>query len=271
MRRSPARPTALDVLRRGALGLLPIALFVGVWWLVAELGIWEEIVVPHPATVCDAFVESVTVHDGRTGLQGAYLWEHLWASLRRIMLGTGWAVVVGVPLGLLIATVRPAAVVLEPYINFVRSLPPLAYFSVLILWFGIEDTSKIWLLFLTALGPIAVATIAGARSVKVDQVNAARALGAGRVQVVVHTVLPSVLPELVTGLRLALGFAWTTIVAAETVDGLPGIGGLAWATRRQQRIDVAILCVVVIGATALILDRLIRAVDRVLVPWRGQA
>jgi taurine transport system permease protein len=266
----------LSILRRLALGLLPIGIFLGAWSLVSALGIWDEIIVPRPSTVWDAFIESVTTRtlpSGRVerGLQDAFLWEHLWASLRRILIGTGWAMVVGIPLGLLIATWRPAAIVLEPYVNFIRSLPPLAYFSVLLLWFGIEDTSKIWLLFLTALGPIAVAVIAGARSVRGDQVNAARALGAGRLQVVVHTVLPSVLPELVTGLRLALGFAWTTIVAAETVDGLPGIGGLAWTTRKQQRIEVAVLCVIVIGATALILDRLIRVVDRVLVPWRGQA
>lgn len=261
----------MSVLRRLGSGLLPIVLFLAVWWLVTELEIWDELIVPRPSTVWEAFIDSVTVHDGRTGLADYYLWDHLWASLRRILLGTGWALVVGIPLGLLIATVRPAAVILEPYVNFIRSLPPLAYFSVLLLWFGIEDTSKVWLLFLTAIGPVAVAVIAGARSVRRDQVNAARALGANRLQVVVHTVVPSVLPELVTGLRLALGFAWTTIVAAETVDGNPGIGGLAWASRKQQRIEIAFLCVFVIGATALILDRLIRVVDRVLVPWRGQA
>jgi taurine transport system permease protein len=253
------------------LGLLPIALFLGVWSLVSALGIWDEVFVPRPAAVWDRFVESVTIHDGRRGLSDHYLWEHLWASLRRILTGVGWAVVVGVPLGLLIATVRPVAVLLEPYVNFIRSLPPLAYFSLLIIWFGIEDTSKIWLLFLAAVAPIAVAVSTGARSVRRDQVHAARSLGASRTQVVVHTVLPSVLPDLMTGIRLAVGFAWTTIVAAETVDGIPGIGGLAWSTKKFQQTDVAVLCVLVIGATALVLDHLIRVVDRALVPWRGQA
>lgn len=254
-----------------ARGVLPIALFLAVWWLVSALEIWDELFVPRPASVWDRLVESVTIHDGRRGLSDHYLWEHLWASLRRILTGVGWAVVVGVPLGLLIATVRPIAVLLEPYVNFIRALPPLGYFSLLIIWFGIEDTSKNWLLFLAAVAPITVAVATGARSVRRDQVHAARSLGAGRFQVVAHTVLPSVLPDLMTGLRIAVGFAWTTIVAAETVDGIPGIGGLAWSTRKFQQTDVAVLCVLVIGATALVLDHLIRVVDRALVPWRGQA
>lgn len=263
--------TVRHLTRRVLLALLPIALFLGLWTLVSALGIWDEVFVPRPAAVWDRFVESVTVHDGRRGLSDHYLWEHLWASLRRILTGVGWAIVVGVPLGLLIATVKPFAAVVEPFVDFVRSLPPLAYFSLLIIWFGIEDTSKIWLLFLAAVAPIAVAVAAGARSVKADQVNAARSLGANRVQVVLHTVLPSVAPDLSLGIRLAVGFAWTTIVAAETVDGIPGIGGLAWSTKKFQQTDVAVLCALVIGATALLLDRLLRAADRALVPWRGKA
>ena len=81
---------------------------------------------------------------------------------------------------------------------------------------------------------------------------------------------PSVLPEVFTGTRLAIGFAWTTIVAAETVDGLPGIGGLAWTTKKFQQTDVAVLCIVVIGLTALLLDQAVKAVERGVVPWRGK-
>ena len=86
-----------------------------------------------------------------------------------------------------------------------------------------------------------------------------------------HTVVPSALPDILTGVRLALGFAWTTIVAAETSNGLPGIGGLAWATKKELRSDVAILCVIVIGLTALTLDHVVRLVERRLVPWKDRA
>ena len=256
---------------RSAQILLPIVLFGAVWWLVTELQIWEEVFVPRPAAVWDRFIQSVTTHDGNRGLSDYFLWEHLWASLWRIIQGIGWALVVGVPLGLALATVRPFAVVVEPYVNFVRALPPLAYFSLLIIWFGIEDTSKIWLLFLAAVAPITLSVIAGVRGVRQDALDAARSMGASRRQVALHVQLPAALPELVVGLRLAIGFAFTTIVAAETANGIPGIGGLAWSTKKFQQTDVAVLCILVIGLTAILLDHLVQVFDRAFVPWRGKA
>ena len=183
----------------------------------------------------------------------------------------GWGILFGVPLGLLLASVRPVRIVLEPYVSFLRSLPPLAYFSLLIIWFGIDDSSKVWLLFLTAFPPITLATMAGVERVRPEFLEAARALGASRVQLVRFTVLPSILPDILTGIRLALGFAWTTIVAAETANGIPGIGGLAWATKKELRSDVAILCVIVIGLTALALDHVVRTIERRVAPWKGRA
>lgn len=255
---------------RTALRILILAAFVGLWWFVVRLGLWSELILPSPAAVWDAFVESVTVHDGRKGIAGYYLWEHLWASLWRIARGLFWGIVVGIPLGVALATITPFRFVVEPFVNFVRSLPPLAYFSLLLIWFGIDDTSKVWLLFLAAFAPIAIATMAGVESVSSERIDAARSLGANRLQVVVHTVLPASLPDVFTGIRLALGFAWTTIVAAETANGIPGIGGLAWATKRMLRTDVAILCVLVIGITAVLLDLAIRGIERLVVPWKGR-
>jgi taurine transport system permease protein len=162
-------------------------------------------------------------------------------------------------------------VVVEPYVNFIRALPPLAYFSLLIIWFGIEDASKVWLLFLASFAPIALSVVSGVQTIRRDRIDAAQALGASRLQIVRHVTLPSVLPELFTGIRLSLGFAWTTIVAAETVDGIPGIGGLAWSTKKFQQTDVAVLCIVVIGITALLLDGAIKAAERRAVPWKGKA
>lgn len=268
--RRPRRPSAGFARRSGA-RLLSLAVLLGVWWLVTELQVWSELFVPRPTAVWDRFVDGITVHDGQKGLSGYYLWEHLGASLRRIGIGVGLAIVVGVPLGLLIATVRAVQVVVEPYVNFIRALPPLAYFSLLIIWFGIEDASKIWLLFLASFAPIALSVVSGVQTIRRDRIDAAQALGASRLQVIRHVTLPSVLPELFTGIRLSLGFAWTTIVAAETVDGIPGIGGLAWSTKKFQQTDVAVLCIIVIGITALLLDGAIKSAERRAVPWKGKA
>ncbi len=260
-----------DLGRRAGAGVLSIGLLLGAWWLVAALHVWPELFVPPPSAVWARFVNSVTTHDGQVGLSGHYLWEHVWASLWRLLRGVGLAVVAGVALGLALASLQPLRLIVEPWVTFVRSLPPLAYFSLLIIWFGIEDASKVWLLFLASFPPIALAVLGGVEGIHPDRINGARALGASRIQVVRHVVLPSVLPDLFTGIRLALGFAWTTIVAAETVDGIPGIGGLAWSTKKFQQTDVAVLCIIVIGLTAIATDLLVTAIESRAVPWKGRA
>lgn len=256
---------------RIAIPLLSLAILLALWWLVVELEVWSELFVPSPTRVWERLKEGESTHDGQVGLSGYYLHQHLWASLWRILRGVAFALAFGVVLGLLLATVKPFRLVVEPYVNFVRALPPLAYFSLLIIWFGIEDTSKVWLLFLAAFPPIALSVVAGVEGIGQERVDAARALGASRLQVVRFVTLPSVLPQLFTGTRLALGFAWTTIVAAETVDGIPGIGGLAWATKKFQQTDVAVLCIIVIGLTAIALDQLVKQLEKRVLPWHGRA
>lgn len=250
--------------------LCAAALVLGLWWLATALNLWSDLILPSPPKVWRAFIQSVTIHDGRRGLSNEYLWVHLWASLWRILHGVFWAIMVGTPLGLALGMWRPFELVAEPIVSFLRSLPPLGYFSLLIIWFGIDNTSKIWLLFLAAFPPISLGVASGVASVRIERVNAALVLGAGRWRLLRHTVLPSALPDLITGIRLAVGFAWTTIVAAETSNGLPGIGGLAWATKKELRSDVAILCVIVIGITAVTLDSLLRLIERRAVPWKGR-
>lgn len=257
--------------RRWYWGLAAAAIAVAIWWLAAASGHWSSVILPTPPGVWRAFVQSVTTHDGIRGLSGHYLWEHLWASLSRILQGVGWAILVGVPVGLLIGLSRAANRLLGPAVDFLKALPPLGYFPLLILWFGIQDTSKIWLLFIAALPPIAIATAAGVVGVRHERVNAGLVLGAGRIGLITKIVLPSVAGDAITGIRLASGFAWTTIVAAETTNGVPGIGGLAWASQKELRADVAVLSVIVIGLTAVLIDAALRWVEHRVSPWRGRA
>ncbi|MFT4287756.1 ABC transporter permease [Nocardioides sp.] len=257
--------------RRWYGGLLAALLALLIWWAVTATGQFSELLLPTPAKVWHAFVDSVTVHDGFTGLSNAYLWEHLWASLRRVLLGLAWGVVAGVPLGLLIGLSKLADRILGPAVDFVKALPPLGYYPLLILWFGIGESSKTWLLFLAAVAPITVATAAGVAGVRHERVDAALVLGAGPLDLVRKVVLPSVAADVVTGIRVASGFAWTTIVAAETTNGLPGLGGLAWASQKELRADIAVLSVIVIGLTAVAIDAVLRFVERRVAPWKGRA
>lgn len=254
-----------------------VAIVVGVlavWWFIAWLEVVKPVFIPTPISVWDQLIETSTWHgEGASrarGYSGVMLYEHLWASIRRILQGTAAAIIVGIPLGLLIGMSRPARTVLDPPLTFIRSLPPLAYFSLLVIWFGIDETPKVVLLFLAALPPIVLATSDAVRNVSEDRVLALRTLGAQRMQVVRYGVFPMVLPEVMTGIRVAVAFAFTTMVAAETINGLPGIGGMVRDASRFNQSDVVILGIILIGLCGIVLDGIIKIIDRVLVPWRGQ-
>lgn len=258
--------------------LLTLTIFLAVWFLVTRLELIQPLYLPSPGSVWDAFVQANTYHPVAEGVdrmvrgeQNYFMWEHLLASLQRIGIGVGGAIVVGIPVGLLMSNVRWIGLIAEPYLHFLRSLPPLGYIGLLIVWFGIGDTSKIWLLFLAAFPPIAMATISGVRGVREDQINAVLCLGASRRQSVIHVMVPATIPEVMTGIRVATGFAWTTVVAAELNNGIPGIGGLAYLSGVQLETPLTVASIIVIGIAAVALDALLKFIERILVPWRGKA
>jgi taurine transport system permease protein len=255
-----------------------LAATILIWWVITKLELIKPLYLPSPGAVWEAFVHANSNHQVAKGVdrtvrgeENYYLWEHLVASLQRIAIGVGAAIVVGIPLGLLMSTVRWIGIVTEPYLNFLRALPPLGYIGLLIVWFGIGDTSKIWLLFLAAFPPITMATISGVRGVREDMINAVLTLGASRRQALTTVMLPATLPEVLTGIRVATGFAWTCVVAAELNNGIPGIGGLAYLSGTELNTPLTIACIIVIGIAAVALDGLIKLLEAVLVPWRGKA
>ncbi len=199
------------------------------------------------------------------------MWEHLLASFRRIGVGVGCAIVLGPLVGFLMGRSRWVNSLTEPYLNFLRALPPLGYIGLLIVWFGIGDLSKYWLLFLAAFPPIAISTINGMRGIRADRIQAAESMGANSWQITTHVILPSTLPDILSGIRIATGFAWTTVVAAELNNGIPGIGGLAYVSGTQLQTALTIACIMVIGLCAVALDTALKYLAQLLVPWHGKA
>ncbi|MFE1951736.1 ABC transporter permease [Streptomyces sp. NPDC059524] len=261
----PARP-GREAAQWLALRLIALAVLLAAWQAAVAAELWPRVLVPSPGDVGHAFAVGMT-----DGYSGHLLTEHLAVSLRRIGIGTGYAALVGVPLGLVIGAVRPVAVVLEPAVTFLRTLPPLAYLSLLVIWFGIDESPKIWLLVVAALPPIAAATAAAVRDVPGDLVEAARALGSGPATLLLAVRLPAALPEILTGVRIAVGVAYTSVVAAETVNGVPGIGGMIRDAQRYNQTAVVIAGILAIGVSGIVLDALLKAVERAAVPWRGRA
>jgi taurine transport system permease protein len=258
------------LLTTSALPLLSVVLFFVVWQAVAWAGIWNQTFVPYPSAVWRAFVDVSTTHDGARGYAGYLLYEHLYMTLRRVLAGVVIGVVVGVLLGLLMGSVGWLRSVLEPWLTFLRALPPLAYFFLLVIWLGIDEAPKITLLALAALPPAAVATTAAVVAAPVGLQEAARALGATRAQVIRDVVVPSALPETFTGIRLAVGMAYSSVVAAELFNGIPGIGGLVKDASNYNNTPVVLVGIFAIGISGLVIDGGLRAVERRAGPWRGK-
>lgn len=257
--------------RHVALPLGSLLLFLVVWQLLAASGTWSETLVPPPARVWDAFLTVSTTHDGVRGYNGTYLVEHLGISVRRIAIGAGVGIALGVLFGLLMGTVGWVRSLFEPWITFLRTLPPLAYFSLLIIWLGINEEPKVTLLAVAAFPPVAVSTTTAVAAVPKHLVEAARALGASRWDVVRDVVVPSALPETLTGVRLAVGVAYSSLVAAELVNGLPGIGGMVKDAANYNNTPVVLVGIIAIGISGLIIDGLLLRLERAVVPWRGRA
>lgn len=257
--------------RRVGLRILAVALLLAIWWAISAWGEPDEVIRPSPGLVWDTFVQLNTVHDGVRGYNDKFLWEHLLTSLRRILIGSLIGVVGGLVLGVVLGTVTPIRIMLEPLVTFVRALPPLAYFSLFVIWFGIDESPKIWLLAVAALPPVAVATAAAVVAAPIALVESARALGARRIDVIRDVILMSALPEIVTGIRIAVGIAYSSVVAAETINGLPGIGGMVRDAQRYNNTAVVLVGIIAIGISGLVIDGLLSAAGRRVAPWRGRA
>jgi len=258
-------------LTRAALPLVSLLVFYGVWQFAAASGVWNQTFVPYPSTVWRAFIDVSTVHDGTRGYAGYLLWEHLYMTLRRVLAGVAIGVAIGVLLGLVMGSIPWVRSILEPWLTFLRALPPLAYFFLLVIWLGIDEAPKVTLLALAALPPAAVATTAAVVAAPVTLVEAARALGATRWQVVTDVVVPSALPETFTGVRLAVGMAYSSVVAAELFNGIPGVGGLVKDASNYNNTPVVLVGIFAIGISGLVIDGLLRAIERRAAPWRGKA
>ncbi|OBC11054.1 ABC transporter permease [Gordonia sp. w5E2] len=253
------------------LPVLSVVLFLAVYQAVAVSGVWSETFVPRLGTVWHAFVEMSTTHNGVVGYAGYYWWEHLYMTLRRVFVGVVIGVAAGVVLGLIMGSIPWVRRLLEPWLTFLRALPPLAYFFLLVIWLGIDEAPKITLLALAALPPAAVATTTAVSATPVSLIEAARALGASRREVISDVVIPAALPETFTGIRLSVGIAYSSVVAAELFNGIPGIGGVVKDASNYNNTPVVLVGIVLIGLSGLVIDGILRMIEHRLVPWRGKA
>jgi len=257
-------PKRKDISAR-AVSAVTILVVLAVWAVSARLQLVSPVFLPSPAAVWNKFI--IVISDG---FVDATLAQHIAASLWRVFAALIAAIIVGVPVGLAIGISTIGRGIFDPLLEFLRPIPPLAYLPLVIIWFGIGEPSKILVIAIAMLAPVALSTASGVRGVSQERINAARSLGATRLQVIRHVILPSALPAILTGLRIALGAGWSTLVAAELVAATRGLGFMIQSAAQFLVTDVVVMGILVIAAIAFVLEFIIRRIERQLVPWAGR-
>lgn len=234
-------------MRRWLLPLLTGSILLGVWWIACLADAFPTGTVPSPPEVADAFVQEI---------QSGRLLDDIIASLYRVAWGYIVAVILAVPLGLVIGRSMATRDALMPWVNFFRSLSPIAWIPFGIIWFGVGDPPAIFIIFLATFFQIVLATAASAASVPKVYYRVAEDMNLRGVNVLLQITLPAILPQLVTALRVAIGVAWMVVVAAEMIAVRSGLGFLIVDARNGLRMDLVVCGMITIGVIGIGLDAL---------------
>lgn len=238
---------------------------LALWWLVTALGVIDPLFLPAPQQM----LHQLIVISGPQGFMDATLWQHLAASLGRILVALLAAVIIGIPVGIAMGLNDKIRALLDPLIELYRPVPPLAWLPLMVIWFGIGETPKILLIYLAIFAPVTLSAVAGVRSADPVRVRAAQSLGASRWQVLRFVILPGALPEILTGLRIGLGVGWSTLVAAELIAATRGLGFMVQSAGEFMATDVVLAGIGVIAVIAFGLELGLRILTRRLTPWHG--
>jgi NitT/TauT family transport system permease protein len=234
--------------------LYPLTLLVALlalWWGAV---LWtESVIFPTPLQVVTATWE--LARDGT-------LWDHVGASLMRVGVGFALAVLVAMPLGLLMGRVQIIYSTLNPVVQILRPISPIAWIPLAILWFGVGDVSPIFLIFIASVFPMVVQTAAGVLTIEQRYLRAAENFTVSRSKLFRQVIIPAALPEMIIGMRIGLGVAWLVVVAAEMIALHSGLGYLIIDSRNAgNRYDLVIAGMVMIGLIGLLLDGIMRLLE----------
>lgn len=241
--------------------LAPTVVFASValiWWLSVRAGWTNAYLLPAPSAVIAALADLAA--------SGALL-KHTLVSLQRVILGFALSVALALPLAVLLSASRLARAVLDPLLEFIRQIPPLALIPLLILWLGIGEAQKLGIIVLASFFPVFLGFRGGISGVDPKLIEVGRIAGLARHEILMRIILPSALPELVVGLRISLGYSWRALVGAELIASSAGLGYMIVDAENLARTDIVLAGILVIGAIGLLSDLVLRlAVGRAF-PW----
>lgn len=233
---------------RTATSLIAVALFILFWEIGARV-YNMAIFVPPPDLVA---------RRGAQMISNGEMFSHIWASLKRILAGYLIGCAIGIPIGLLMGNFRVVRNALEPFTEFFRFIPSIAWLTPAVIWFGIGETSRILIIAYTTVFIVIINTAVGVSSININKRWAAQCVGATRFQEFMYVVCPATIPYILTGMRLAMGNSFATVVSAEMIAADEGIGFLIFNSRLYMATDTIFLAIIVLGAMGFLVDRLFR-------------
>ncbi|NLP31746.1 MAG: ABC transporter permease [Oligella ureolytica] len=238
---------------------ISIVVFVGIWELATRFGLIDPIFLPSPSAVFERAVRT---------FENGTLVANVLASTRRVMVGFLMSVVVSIPLGLVLGTSRRACAVFDPIISLLRPLPSMSWIPLSLLWFGITETQKYSIVFMGTIAPALLYVIDATRNVDNVLILAARNMGASRIQVMWHVILPASLSQIIIGFKIILGLAWTCVISAELIAAKEGLGFMIMNGKEFFQTDTVVLGMVLISLTVLVFDAVLRRVERRILAWK---
>jgi NitT/TauT family transport system permease protein len=241
------------------INVLSLVLLLFFWFLITSMGLVNEIFLPRPQQIIKVLFDLI---------QSKKLFYDIYASLFRVAMGFLMGAGMAIPLGLLMGWYRIFQGFMDPVIEFFRPIPPLAFIPLAILWFGIGEESKVFVIWLGTFFPILINVIAGIREVDPILIKAAYTLGARDRNIFFEVCLPASFPFILAGLRIGLATGWTCLVAAELIAARSGIGFMIADARRYFRTDIVMLGIIIIGLIGILLDRLLRIVEKKVTAWQ---
>ena len=238
-----------------AIGL--ITPFIG-WWLLANSGVMDKVFLPSPMDVLTRVYHWFEDDD---------LMGDAWISIYRVTVGFLMSAVIAVPLGVMIGTYRPMQALFEPLTDFIRYMPAVAFIPLVMLWVGIDEGSKIAIIWIGTFFQMVLMVAEDIRRVPMAQIEAAQTMGAGSEEIVSLVVFQSAKPALLDTMRITMGWAWTYLVVAEMVAANSGLGYAILKAQRFLQTDKIFAGIILIGLIGLIMDQLFRLAHRKSFPW----
>jgi ABC-type nitrate/sulfonate/bicarbonate transport system, permease component len=240
------------------IGFFSFAICMAGWWGVSSAGLVNAFLLPSPQRVVTALADLWASGE---------LLHHIAASVNRVLIGYALAVLLAIPLAIAMSVNRPLKAFLEPILEFLRQIPPLALMPLLMLWLGIGETQKVGIIVLACFFPIFLGMRGGIAQVDSKLIEVGKVCGFSRREIIRRIIVPSSLPALTIGLRIGLGYSWRALVGAELIASSAGLGYMITDAQDLARTDIVLAGIVVIGAIGLLSDFLLKRCFQRLAPW----